>query len=103
MKQNKKTQSGYDVDASYAAWANFKQVAERFEKQRIACDSGLAFVFMEGALVDAIRTGKWYVLLATYYCIYLKCMQFASNSVGIKFLLVCLSIYPLPDYYHTPL
>ena len=41
------------------AWADFRDVAERFERQRIASESGLAFLFTEGALVDAIRTGKW--------------------------------------------
>ena len=40
-------------------WLEFKSKCERFEKQRVACDTGLAFVFTEGALVDAIRTGKW--------------------------------------------
>lgn len=40
-------------------WADFRSVAERFERQRIASESGLAFLFTEGALVDAIRTGKW--------------------------------------------
>ena len=41
------------------AWSAFEKLAERFERQRIACDSGLAFTFSEGALVDAIRQGKW--------------------------------------------
>ena len=40
-------------------WSNFRLVAERFERQRVASESGLAFVFTEGALIDAIRTGKW--------------------------------------------
>ena len=44
------------------AWREFAVTAERFEKQRLACDSGLAFAFTEGALVDAIRTGKWVLL-----------------------------------------
>jgi midasin len=43
-------------------WVNFRVAAERFEKQRVASESGLAFVFTEGALVDAIRTGKWVLL-----------------------------------------
>lgn len=42
------------------AWADFRLTAERFERQRVASESGLAFLFTEGALVDAIRTGKWY-------------------------------------------
>lgn len=41
------------------AWASFRKRAEEFERQRLACDSGLAFAFTEGALVDAIHTGKW--------------------------------------------
>jgi midasin len=43
-------------------WSEFKLTSERFEKQRIACDTGLAFAFTEGALVDAIRNGKWILL-----------------------------------------
>ena len=41
------------------AWSDFRSVAERFDRQRIASESGLAFLFTEGALVDAIRSGKW--------------------------------------------
>ena len=41
------------------SWTEFRSVAERFDRQRIASESGLAFSFTEGALVDAIRTGKW--------------------------------------------
>lgn len=44
---------------SIEKWTEFQKSSERFEKQRVACDTGLAFVFTEGALVDAIRTGKW--------------------------------------------
>jgi midasin (ATPase involved in ribosome maturation) len=40
-------------------WKAFGERAELFERQRLACDCGLAFAFTEGALVDAIRTGKW--------------------------------------------
>lgn len=40
-------------------WNLFSDRAEQFERQRLACASGLAFAFTEGALVDAIRTGKW--------------------------------------------
>ncbi len=43
-------------------WNEFGEMAERFEQQRIACDSGLAFVFTEGTLVDAIRRGSWVLL-----------------------------------------
>lgn len=41
-------------------WSAYSDRAEQFERQRLACESGLAFAFAEGALVDAIRTGKWY-------------------------------------------
>lgn len=46
-------------DALLDAWKSFSLKAERFEKQRISCDSGLAFEFAEGALVDAVQSGKW--------------------------------------------
>jgi MoxR-like ATPase len=44
------------------SWNEFHADAERFEKQRIANSSGLSFAFTEGALVDAIKTGKWVFL-----------------------------------------
>jgi midasin len=44
------------------SWNAFHADAERFEKQRIANSSGLSFAFTEGALVDAIKTGKWVFL-----------------------------------------
>ena len=44
---------------SIEKWNSFAKSAERFERQRISCDAGLAFVFSEGALVDAIQSGKW--------------------------------------------
>lgn len=44
------------------SWKEFHVAAERFERQRIANLSGLAFAFTEGALVDAIKTGKWVFL-----------------------------------------
>ena len=44
---------------TFDSWTRFEETAERFERQRVACDSGLAFSFSEGALVDAIRQGKW--------------------------------------------
>ena len=43
----------------FKSWSDFKCLADRFERQRRASDSGLAFTFTEGALVDAIRSGKW--------------------------------------------
>ena len=47
------------VAKNLESWSDFRTVAERFDRQRIASESGLAFLFTEGALVDAIRTGKW--------------------------------------------
>jgi midasin len=47
---------------SLVVWQSFSETAERFEQQRLACDTGLAFVFTEGALVDAVRKGKWVLL-----------------------------------------
>jgi midasin len=49
-------------DSKLAAWKEFQDTSERFEKQRLACDTGMAFTFTEGALVDAIRSGKWVLL-----------------------------------------
>ena len=43
-------------------WTSLLASAERFERQRVACDTGLAFSFTEGALVEAIREGKWVLL-----------------------------------------
>ena len=51
-----------DVDPSdplVAAWKRFVGKADTFERQRVSCDAGLAFEFAEGALVDAIQSGKW--------------------------------------------
>lgn len=53
-----KVRQGTDVKA-ITLWAEFRQTAERFERQRVASESGMAFLFSEGALVDALRTGKW--------------------------------------------
>ncbi|KAL7554496.1 hypothetical protein ACHAWF_017951, partial [Thalassiosira exigua] len=44
------------------SWIDFRSDAEHFDRQRLASESGLAFLFTEGALVDAIRTGKWVLL-----------------------------------------
>ena len=46
------------------SWRKFSELCERFERQRLSCDAGLAFAFSEGLLVDAITLGKWYVSLA---------------------------------------
>ena len=40
-------------------WKRFKDSSTKFERQIISCDTGLAFVFAEGALVEAIKHGKW--------------------------------------------
>jgi midasin len=62
-KQGLDKMKGMEVDtSSINAWKEFSEMAERFEQQRLACDSGLAFVFAEGALVDAIRRGSWVLL-----------------------------------------
>jgi len=45
--------------ASLPSWERFCDAATNFERQRLACDSGLVFTFTDGALVDAIREGKW--------------------------------------------
>lgn len=62
VKQHFKTANEEDrisCNASLSSWKTFSDAAERFERQRLACDSGLVFAFTEGALVDAIREGKW--------------------------------------------
>jgi midasin len=46
-------------DSMMETWKSFAKKAERFERQRVSCDAGLAFEFSEGALVDAIQSGKW--------------------------------------------
>jgi midasin len=55
---NARSQSTTGI-ASLQSWKRFCDTADRFERQRQACDSGLVFTFTEGALVDAIREGKW--------------------------------------------
>ena len=40
-------------------WDRFKESATKFERQILSSDAGLAFIFSEGALVDAIKNGKW--------------------------------------------
>ncbi len=60
--QVKQQQKSHKSATSADVWTDFKRTSDRFEKQRVACDTGLAFVFTEGALVDAIRSGKWYVI-----------------------------------------
>jgi midasin len=50
------------VSLQHKAWTEFRDDAERFEQQRLTADAGMAFVFAEGALVDAVRTGKWILL-----------------------------------------
>ena len=52
------------MDSVMENWENFAKKTERFERQRLSCDAGIAFEFAEGALVDAIQTGKWYDVIA---------------------------------------
>jgi energy-coupling factor transporter ATP-binding protein EcfA2 len=46
-------------EGAIESWRKFARNAERFERQRTTCDAGIAFEFAEGALVDALRSGKW--------------------------------------------
>jgi midasin len=50
------------------SWNKFSKTCERFERQRLSCDAGLAFAFSEGVLVDAITHGKWYVSVFSGPC-----------------------------------
>jgi len=49
------SRSGVSSDA----WAEFSLLAERFERLRVLSESGMAFSFIEGILVEALRKGKW--------------------------------------------
>jgi midasin len=51
---------GREEASVVAVWKHFQQSAIAFEHHRGA--SGPVFEFVEGALVDAIRTGKWVLL-----------------------------------------
>jgi len=64
LAQGNGNSQSYDDNtlAAPSSWSAFSASAERFERQRLASESGLAFAFTEGALVDAIRTGKWVLL-----------------------------------------
>ena len=59
MRERAKNQDTSNSDSLNETWRNFAKKADRFERQRLSCDAGLAFEFAEGALVDAIQTGKW--------------------------------------------
>jgi len=62
MKERKQTEEGHPSRKTRdltASWKRFKDSAAKFKRQIISCDAGLAFVFAEGALVDAIKHGKW--------------------------------------------
>jgi midasin len=48
--------------SSVESWQRFLADAERFEQQRLACDTGMVFSFTEGTLVEAVRQGKWVLL-----------------------------------------
>jgi len=65
LKKMRERQKKSDIllsDSMVEIWQNFTKKAERFERQRVSCDAGLAFEFAEGALVDAIQSGKWVLL-----------------------------------------
>lgn len=62
MSERNKNHEDSDLDPLIETWQNFSKTANRFERQRLSCDAGLAFEFVEGALVDAIQTGKWVLL-----------------------------------------
>ena len=62
VEERRSTMSSKKQQLTRRAWQEFAESAERFERQRLACDSGLAFAFTEGALVSAIRSGKWVLL-----------------------------------------
>ncbi|PPR00460.1 hypothetical protein CVT24_004521 [Panaeolus cyanescens] len=47
---------------SIALWSNFLQEVEGFEKHHVQGQGKLAFGFIEGPLVKAIRTGQWILL-----------------------------------------
>jgi midasin len=62
MKERIRTEEGTPSRKNrdlVASWKRFKDSSIKFERQIISCDAGLAFVFAEGALVDAIQHGKW--------------------------------------------
>jgi MoxR-like ATPase len=59
MKEQKQISSSKRATATAESWNKFSKAAEKFERQRVSCDAGLAFIFSEGALVDAIQSGKW--------------------------------------------
>ena len=59
MKERLDNSDTSTSDSLKETWQNFAKNADRFERQRLSCDAGLAFEFAEGALVDAIQTGKW--------------------------------------------
>jgi midasin len=59
MKSRHKDVNTLTLDALVNAWERLSTKAERFERQRVSCDAGLAFEFAEGALVDADQNGKW--------------------------------------------
>jgi energy-coupling factor transporter ATP-binding protein EcfA2 len=59
VKEQSKSTDARKGRPTLKSWSQFEKTAERFERQRLACDAGLAFVFSEGALVEAIRSGKW--------------------------------------------
>jgi MoxR-like ATPase len=59
MNEQLENQGTSNLESMIETWQTFAKKADRFERQRLSCDAGLAFEFAEGALVDAIQTGKW--------------------------------------------
>ena len=57
-----KVKSSNESQASILKWEKFSVAAEKFERQRNAAESGLAFTFTEGVLVKAIKSGAWMLL-----------------------------------------
>lgn len=62
MKDRSESDGSAVSQSTIDAWRRFSRKADRFEKQRLSCDAGLAFEFAEGALVEAIQSGKWILL-----------------------------------------
>lgn len=59
QRQKSRVEKSSSRYVAFPSWKRFCETADQFERQRQACDSGLVFTFTEGALVDAIRKGKW--------------------------------------------
>ena len=60
MKARLKVDSGQQN--SVEKWVDFLGHADRFQQQQRACETGLAFAFREGILVEALKEGHWILL-----------------------------------------